>query len=198
MLNRHERQAPSLPANGGISFPHPQLLSPPSLPANAAGAVTDTYEYDAWGNKINSTGTTPNSYLYRAEQYDSDLGLYYLRARYYNPTTGRFLSRDPEAGNAFDPRKLHKYLYADGDPVNAVDPNGREATIETIFTTTVISSPLELAVESVAGAVIEVLCGAAKLLTYASQNIPPGFPFPGGIPRWPWPPIAALCNRYGL
>ncbi len=42
--------------------------------------------------------TTPNNYLYRGEQYDTDLGLYYLRARYYNPTTGRFLSRDPQNG----------------------------------------------------------------------------------------------------
>jgi RHS repeat-associated protein len=98
---------------------------------SAAGSVTDTYEYDAWGNTINHTGTTPNKYLYRAEQYDSDLGLYYLRARYYNPVTGRFLSRDPEAGNAFDPKTLHKYLYAGGDPVNAVDPTGRAALFQT-------------------------------------------------------------------
>ena len=38
--------------------------------------------------------------FYRGEQYDSDLGLYYLRARYYNPATGRFLSRVPEDGKA--------------------------------------------------------------------------------------------------
>jgi RHS repeat-associated protein len=75
---------------------------------NAAGAVTDTYEYDAFGNKINSTGTTPNNYLYRGEQYDSDFGLYYLRARYYNPLTGRFMSRDPEEGSPFIPAALHK------------------------------------------------------------------------------------------
>ena len=56
--------------------------------------------------------------FYRGEQYDSDLGLYYLRARYYNPVTGRFLSRDPEDGKTLDPRSLHKYLYAAGDPVN--------------------------------------------------------------------------------
>jgi len=93
---------------------------------NTAGVVTDTYEYDAWGNEVNSTGTTPNSYLYRAEQYDSDLGLYYLRARYYNPATGRFLSRDPEDGNAVDPASLHKYLYAGGDPVDMLDPTGRD------------------------------------------------------------------------
>ena len=93
---------------------------------NLAGTVTDTYEYDAFGNEVNHTGTTPNNYLYRGEQYDPDLGLYYLRARYYNPLTGRFMSRDPEDGNQADPRSLHKYLYAGGDPVNLVDPRGQE------------------------------------------------------------------------
>ena len=62
--------------------------------------------------------------FYRGEQYDSDLGLYYLRARYYNPQTGRFLSRDPEDGKAVDPASLHKYLYAGGNPVNRIDPSG--------------------------------------------------------------------------
>ncbi len=64
------------------------------------------------------------------EQYDSDLGLYYLRARYYNPNTGRFMSRDPEAGNRFSPASLHKYLYAGGDPVNRIDPSGRAGVID--------------------------------------------------------------------
>jgi len=91
---------------------------------NSAGTVTDTYEYDAFGNDVYHTGTTPNNYLYRGEQYDSDLGLYYLRARYYNPATGRFLSRDPEDGYAKDPASLHKYLYAGGDPVNMIDRPG--------------------------------------------------------------------------
>jgi len=65
-----------------------------------------------------------------AEQYDSDLGLYYLRARYYNPLTGRFLSRDPEDGDPTDPQSLHRYLYANGDPINGVDPMGREDQTE--------------------------------------------------------------------
>jgi RHS repeat-associated protein len=86
---------------------------------NATGSTTDTYDYDAYGNLINATGTTPNVYLYRGEQFDPDLGLYYLRARWYNPVTGRFLSRDPlDTGN--------KYTYAGSDPVNASDPSGLE------------------------------------------------------------------------
>jgi len=64
------------------------------------------------------------------EQYDSDLGLYYLRARYYNPATGRFMSRDPLDGNTTDPRTLRKYLYVGGDPVNGIDPRGREEQVE--------------------------------------------------------------------
>jgi RHS repeat-associated protein len=67
------------------------------------------------------------------EQYDPDLGLYYLRARYYNPNTGRFLSRDPEDGDPFDPKTLHKYLYAGGDPVNAIDPTGKVAMIQAVW-----------------------------------------------------------------
>src|SRR5258708_2695562 len=93
--------------------------------ANLSDTTTDTYDYDAFGNKINSTGTTPNNFLYRGEQYDSALGLYYLRARYMNPLTGRFMSRDPEVGEPTDPRTLHKYLYVGGDPVNLFDPTGR-------------------------------------------------------------------------
>jgi RHS repeat-associated protein len=47
-------------------------------------------------------------------------------ARYYNPNTGRFMSRDPEAGSRVDPASLHKYLYAGANPVNRIDPLGRK------------------------------------------------------------------------
>ena len=97
---------------------------------NTLGAITDTYDYDAYGNFFTRQGTTPNNYLYRGEQYDSDLSLYYLRARYYNPNSGRFMSRDSLEGNFFDPKTLHKYLYAGGDPVNGWDATGHEEEIE--------------------------------------------------------------------
>jgi RHS repeat-associated protein len=108
---------------------------------NSSGTVTDSYEYDAFGNSFTVSGTTPNEMMYRGEQYDSDLGLYYLRARYYNPLTGRFMSRDPNDpqlmdsdGMPIDPKYLHKYLYAGGDPINQIDPSGRAAYIESILT----------------------------------------------------------------
>jgi RHS repeat-associated protein len=100
------------------------------LLTDATGVVTDTYDYDAWGNVVNTTGTTPNLYLYRGEQYDPDLGLYYLRARYVNPLTGRFLTRDPAQGTVQIPQTLHKYLYVAANPVRFIDPTGQGAVIE--------------------------------------------------------------------
>src|SRR6185436_2302209 len=88
------------------------------------GNVTDTYDYDAFGNLIARTGSTPNQYLFTGEQYDSDLGLYFLRARYHNAQTGRFWTMDVLEGLGTDPCSLHKYLYTGCDPVNGWDPTG--------------------------------------------------------------------------
>jgi RHS repeat-associated protein len=95
-------------------------------------ATTDSYEYDAFGSQITHTGTTPNNMLYRGEEFDPDLGLYYLRARYMNPLTGRFMSRDPQCncGSENASFSLDKYLYASADPVNRRDPTGRSDTTE--------------------------------------------------------------------
>jgi RHS repeat-associated protein len=93
---------------------------------NASGTVTDTYDYDAFGNLLHATGTTPNNYLYVGEELDPDLHLYYLRARYMNAATGRFLTVDPYLGDLTDPISLHRYLYAGADPVNNHDPNGEQ------------------------------------------------------------------------
>jgi RHS repeat-associated protein len=92
-----------------------------------AGTATDTYVYDAFGLPLTTTGTTPNSFLYSAEQFDSTLGMYYLRARYYNPATGRFLTMDPYEGHTLEPATLHKYLYVGANPVRFADPSGYDA-----------------------------------------------------------------------
>ena len=97
---------------------------------NSTGTVTDTYQYDAFGRLIASTGSTPNKFLYSGEQFDSNVGLYNLRARYYNQGTGRFWTRDPAEGNLGLPQTLHKYLYVGGDPVMFRDPTGYEEAEE--------------------------------------------------------------------
>ena len=108
----------------------------------------------ALGLRAGCVGNRVRSFC-SGEQYDSDLGLYYLRARYYNPTTGRFLSRDPEDGDAFDPTTLHKYLYASGDPVNGMDPRGREVYIEYRYNLAIIKYGTYAALTGVA---VEIAC----------------------------------------
>ena len=89
-----------------------------------SGAITDTWDYDAFGNLLGRTGESDNAYLYRGEQYDADLGQYYLCARFYNQSTGRFWNQDSYEGATSEPASLHKYLYAHSDPVNGIDPSG--------------------------------------------------------------------------
>jgi RHS repeat-associated protein len=78
----------------------------------------------AFGNIISSTGNTINEFLFTGEQYDANIGFYYLRARYMDPSIGRFITADPFSGFMFEPLSLHKYLYANADPINNIDPSG--------------------------------------------------------------------------
>jgi len=91
---------------------------------SSAGTVTDTYDYDAFGNLLSSSGTTPNNFRYAGEQFDPDLNLYYNRARYLDAGLGRFWTRDSNEGSAFVPATLHAYMYAGDDPVSNADSTG--------------------------------------------------------------------------
>jgi RHS repeat-associated protein len=110
--------------NGVDSFYVSDALGSTRALTNNQGDVTDRYSYDAFGQLLSSTGTTVNSFLYTGEQKDDAAGLYYLRARYYDPAIGRFLTSDPYQGNPQDPRSLHKYSYVQDNPVNGADPLG--------------------------------------------------------------------------
>ncbi|MBY0278365.1 hypothetical protein K2Z84_23800 [Candidatus Binatia bacterium] len=114
---------------------------------NAAGVVSDIYTYDAFGVALAASGTTTNSYQYTGEQFDPNLGFYYLRARYYAPAQGRFVGTDPAEGNIFDPVSLHRYLYVAASPVDNVDPTGRELTLAQInLVVTIVSGIIAAAV----------------------------------------------------
>jgi RHS repeat-associated protein len=94
----------------------------------------ESYANDAYGNlRITPTGPLLTSFLYSGEMTDAATGQQYLRARYYDPGTGRFNRLDPFAGNVEDPQSLHKYLYVHGDPIQGVDPTGNfEALVGTL------------------------------------------------------------------
>lgn len=102
---------------------------------DAAGTVVARWTYDAWGRPTEynaagtqvATGTAGNPFLYAGYFFDTATGLYYLRARYYDPATGRFLSMDPEPGRMTDRLSQNPYIYCQNDPVNLADPSGRAA-----------------------------------------------------------------------
>ncbi|EEF63316.1 RHS repeat-associated core domain-containing protein [Pedosphaera parvula] len=93
---------------------------------DTSAAISDTYVYDAYGVLVANSGTSTNFYRYSGEQFDPNLGLYYLRARYMNPDTGRFWTRDSFEGNPEDPKSLHRYTYGEGDPIDNRDPSGHD------------------------------------------------------------------------
>ena len=82
------------------------------------------YRYDAFGTLLEVTGDADNSITYAGYQYDSESGLYYLNARYYDSTTARFLTEDTYAGQANDPLSLHRYTYCANNPLRYTDPDG--------------------------------------------------------------------------
>jgi RHS repeat-associated protein len=100
--------------------------------ATTAGDLTDRYDYDAFGNVLSHTGTTPNQYLFDGQELDANLGFYNLRARYYDSSAGRFIARDSHPGIISEPASLHPYIYAYNDPVNKSDPSGEFTLIEQI------------------------------------------------------------------
>ena len=111
------------------SFYHVDGLGSTRALSDESGVVTDSYIYDAFGQVLKKIGDTENPYLFAGEQRDNNLGLDYLRARYLDVGTGRFVSRDSFEGFLNNPITLHKYLYANANPINFIDPSGKFSLI---------------------------------------------------------------------
>ncbi len=88
---------------------------------DSTGATAKSYSYDAYGNILESPGTLEQPYTYTGREFDSESGLFYYRARNYDPTTGRFLQQDPIGFSGGD---ANLYTYVGGNPVNFDDPSG--------------------------------------------------------------------------
>ncbi|WP_423230880.1 polymorphic toxin-type HINT domain-containing protein [Acetivibrio saccincola] len=131
------------------------------------GNITDTYTYDSFGMLTSRTGTTENDYLFTGEQYDANVNFYYLRARYMNPALGRFLTMDSWGGIITDPITLHKYLYADCDPVNKIDPSGHFSILGTLALVTYTVSIAAIALPVFAGIYLTIV-NKVSVLDYIS------------------------------
>ena len=92
-----------------------------------SGNVTKTYEYDSFGNEVKPEKKDENPYRYCGEYYDKETEEVYLRARYYESSVGRFITRDTYTGESDEPLSLHLYTYCANDGVNMVDPSGHDA-----------------------------------------------------------------------
>lgn len=98
--------------------------------SDESSVVTDRYAYTAFGEIVEHEGDEPNPYRYAGEPVDPDSGLYFNRARWLDPSTGRFLSVDPFPADPTNPLSLNRYAYVDQDPVNRVDPSGLSSNAE--------------------------------------------------------------------
>ena len=103
------------------SFYHADGLGSVTSLSSGAGSLTQTYTFDSFGKQAGSSGSLVNPFQYTGRESDSETGLYYYRARYYDPSTGRFLSEDPirYAGGNID-----FYPYAVNRPTFFIDPLG--------------------------------------------------------------------------
>ena len=88
--------------------------------SGVSGSLAQTYVFDSFGQQTASSGSLTNPFRYTGREFDPETGLYYYRARYYDPTIGRFISEDPagfEGGFNF-------YRYVENDPIDSTDPTG--------------------------------------------------------------------------
>jgi RHS repeat-associated protein len=105
-----------------LTYLHPDGLASIVKTTNAGGAVTLIREYGAWGEALLGAGEP--GYAFTGREWDPATGLYYYRARYYDPILGRFLAEDPIA---FDGGDVNLYAYVRENPATMVDPAGLQA-----------------------------------------------------------------------
>ena len=105
--------------------------------SDSTGTLVAQYTYDPWGTLTTTTNPSiPNPYLYCGAygvRWDSDLGLYLMGARWYNPATGRFLTKDSYPPDLLAPLTQNPYQYCENNPVNRVDPTGRDPKLVKTF-----------------------------------------------------------------
>ncbi|MBN2488770.1 MAG: RHS repeat protein, partial [Methanosarcinaceae archaeon] len=111
------------PQRGEFYYHYDGLGSVRSL-SDSKESIKTIYLYDAFGQIDKELGHVDNDFLFTGEQMDDETGLIYLRARYYDPDTGRFITKDPFVGFISKTQSINRYVYTMNNPVNHIDPSG--------------------------------------------------------------------------
>jgi RHS repeat-associated protein len=120
----------ALTAPGGVqTYYHYDGLGSVRNLSDGTGAVIASYTYGAFGDLRLMKGSSDNAFQFTGEQTDDETGLIYLRARYYDPSVGRFITPDPLPGQEAWPQSLNRYVYVENNPQNWVDPSGEVAPV---------------------------------------------------------------------
>ena len=105
--------------SGATSYYNADGLGSVTSLANTSGTLVQTYTFDSFGRQTASSGSLANPFQYTARESDSETGLYYYRARYYDSGVGRFISEDPLASGG-----VSNFTYTDNNPLAWTDPSG--------------------------------------------------------------------------
>ena len=106
--------------SNAVYYYHYDALGSVVALSDAGGDTVQTYEYSVYGQVAAEDPNHPNPYLFTGRRFDAEIGLYYYRARYYDPFTGRFLQTDPIGyGDG-----LNCYAYCGNNPLAYIDPSG--------------------------------------------------------------------------
>lgn len=111
----------SMERGGTDYYYHHDYLGSITLVTDTVGAVANAYDYDSFGNFLQRTESVESPYAFTAREFDEESGLYFYRARHYDPAHGRFVSEDPVG---FAGRDVNLYRYVWNDPSNHTDPSG--------------------------------------------------------------------------
>jgi RHS repeat-associated protein len=166
---------------------------------DSTGALVgnETYQYDPYGSLIHQPRTTAlqqNAWRFASGYYDVSTGMYKFGIRYYNPGVGRWTQRDPVGGSLAETTKGNPYVYANDDPVNMVDPSGRDGItnvalfdcIGSVIVAAAVGFGTDLAIDAalelgsvglltpvvIIALIIEIVIGAGYLFVAVAEKCP--------------------------
>ena len=179
-------------SGGAIDVSHADGLGSIRALTDGSGAVTQTYEYDAYGTLANTSGSRTQPFGFTGEPRDPT-GLVHLRARMYDPSIGRFLSRDSFAGFDDLPLSQNRFTYVEDNPANSTDPSGNNPLLIGCGVGAVIGAAIEGGPDWYSGQKINgsrVLRGAATGCLVGATAVVGG--------RFLWPVVATIVRDRGM